>query len=460
MRPPRTLAFMAALTAAFAPWVPALAGPAMTSGVNAVSRTVANGGGKYSASGSGAANNQLTGSAAEEVMITTSASGAGTGNNRLRSGFSEIAYYPGALAALTAGADVTASSVTLGWATPGYDGSLGTALAGSAYLVQIASAATRGNLANLNAIAVTISTSAQALGKDVGSGVSGLDPNTTYYAQAFLRDGDGDVSGPFATAFTTFTTLSAAPRAGALEFLSVQPGSVTVAWIAPYQLTVGSQTNEGYTLLASSNDFGALGPPGAPIFSSTTYNVKASTLTLDLSLNGVPLDLSNTYYFQVGSLNWVGVSSFTAFNRLNFEIAPTTSYIHLGSMDPNVARSTVSTSSMVVVNVGNWPATIELVASTVTAGGSPWTLGYSPDIEIAMLQGLWNSTAPPPSAFSTYLTSTTLISQSPGNFAGGQTGFQIPSGGSSSLWIYLTLPASSASPGSESVQVRAQAVYP
>lgn len=267
------------------------------------------------------------------------------------------------------------------------------------------------------------------------------------------------MSSPFTTAVTTINTLALPPAVGALEFLSIQTGSVTVAWIAPSQPTISSMSNQGYTLLASSDNF-ATGPGAAPVFSSTTYNVLATTLTLSVSALGVPLDLANTYYFQVASLNSVGQSSATPFVRLNFEIAPTTSYIHLGTMDPNVALSTVSQSSMVVANVGNWPATIELVASTVTAGGSPWTLGAAPGIEIATLQGVWNSIAPPPSAFSTFLTTSAQISQSPGNYAGGQNGVQIPQGSSSSLWVRLTLPTSSATSGSETIQVRAQAVYP
>ena len=398
----------------------ARAGPSMTTANNAISRDVDNGGGTFSST----ANNQMTGSAAEEVALTTSS----TANNILRSGFSTIAYYPGTLLAatpLTAGADISASSVTLHWGAPGYDGSLGAALGGSVYLVQIASQVSLGNFANLNTISVTLSTSGTAAGTGVGAGATGLDPNTTYYSQIFLRDNDGDVSGPFSTDFATFTTLALAPTVGALEFLSVQASSVMVAWVAPYSLAVGSSTNEGYILQGSSNNFGALAPAGAPVFSSTTFSAQASTLTLGVA--GVPLDLSNTYYFQVGSLNWAGQPNYATFTRLNFQIQQSTGLLHLGAMDPTVALSTVSTSSMVVTNVGNWPVTIELSASTATLPSSPWTLATSSAMDTVTLQGVWNSGAP---------------------------------GANITLWFRLFLPTVTSTLGPETIQVSTLGVYP
>jgi hypothetical protein len=433
----------------------------MTSGNNAISRDVDNGGGTYSST----SNNKMTGSAAEEVAFSTSS----TANNLLRSGFSTIAYYPGTFLAttpLTAGAGVSASSATLTWGTPGYDGNIGAALAGSVYLVQIASQVSIGDFNNLNTITVTISTSGTAVGTSVGTGATGLDPNTTYYSQVFLRDSDGNVSAPFSTDYATFTTLATAPTVGALEFLSVQQTSVTVAWIAPYSLAVDSRTNEGYVLQGSSNNFGALAPAGAPVFSSTTFSAQASTLTI--GAGGVPLDLSNTYYFQVGSLNWAGQPNYTTFTRLNFQILTSTGLIHLGTIDPQVALSTVSTSSMVVTNVGNWPATIELTASTSTAG-NPWGLSTSSGVETAALLGVWNAgvggppaLGPPPTLFNTFLTTNTMISSigSPGNYQGGQNGVQLAPGANITLWFQFFLPTRTASVGPETISVQSQAVYP
>lgn len=445
----------------------------MSSPNNNISRDVDNGGGVYSFT----ASNIMTGSVAEEVALTTSV----TASNLLRSGFDTIAFYPGTLTSLTARYDNTTSSITLVWPTPGYDGGVGVALGGSAYLIQMASNSTYGNLANLQTIAVTVSTSAQAVNKIVGAGVMGLDPNTTYYAQVFLRDNDANVSGgPFVTNIATFTTLATAPTVGALEFLSVQTGSVTVAWIAPWSPfvspSVSSMSNQGYVLYASSDNFGAIVlPTPAPVFSSSSYNSFSSTLTVGVS--GTPLDLTNTYYFEVASLNWAGQPSTTTFTRLNFQIQQSTGFIHFGTMNPLISFSTVATSSMVITNVGNWPATIQLFASTATAGGSPWSLGTVPGIETAVLRGIWFTGAlgppavgPPATEFTvngydTILSTTPTISSNNAlignhNYQDNQSGVQIPIAGNSTMWFYFTLPTSSVSLGPETLTVRSQPLYP
>jgi hypothetical protein len=304
-----------------------------------------------------------------------------------------------------------------------------------------------------------VSLSTLPAGASLAATLTGLDPNTTFYFFADARNHAGlETSYVF---LGTAATLAAPPVAGASEFLSVQPGSVTVAWIAPSQPSISSMSNEGYILLASSNNFGALAPPGAPVFSSTTYNVLATTLTLSVSQNGVPLDLSNTYYFQVGSLNWVGQSSVTAFTKLNFQTSQSASLLHLGVIDPSVSRSTVSTSSMVVTNVGNWPVTLELSASTATVGGSPWTLGSSAGVETAVLMGVFNSglTGPPATAFNTLLTGSTVTATA-SNYAANQNAVRIPSGQSRTLWFYFTIPSSSVSLGPETLQISTLGVYP
>jgi len=436
---------------------PAWAGPLMSSGSNSITRNVDNAGGTYSST----ASNQITGSAGEEIALTTSS----TANNLMRSGFSTIAYYPGTPTPSPNGG-VSTSSTTLDWPTPGYDANLGAALVGSAYFVQLASNSTIGQLSDLKIVNVTISTSAQAVGKIVGTSLTGLDPNTTYYAQVLLRDNDGNVSAASTVTWATFTSLANPPTVGALEFTSIQWSSATVAWIAPSQLSVSSQSNEGYTLLASSNNFGALAPAGAPVISSTTYEALASTLTV--GAGGVPLDLSSTYYFQVGSLNWAGTPNFATFNKLNFQIVRSTGLLNIHGIDLTVAKSTVATSSMVVTNVGNWPATILLAASTVTAPSSFWSLGTSSDVEQAALQGVWFTGAlgppavgPPPSTFTTFLTTSPTISQASGNYSSAsQNGFQLAPGANITMWFRFFFPTSTSSPGHETLQVTAQPVYP
>jgi hypothetical protein len=474
LRAPRRLAFLAALAAALGPALPASAGTQMSSANNAIARDVDDGGGTYSASGAGATNNQMTGSAAEEVVVATATSA----NYRLRAGYSTIASYPGTITALTVRSDIGSSSMTFNWATPGYDGGLGTAPSGSAYLVQIASAAFVGIFNGLTTVSVTISTQGTSIGTVVGSAATALDANTTFFATVELRDNDGDVGGPFTTTFATAPTLALPPStAGTLEFTSIQGSSVTVAWVAPFETAITSKTNEGYIVQGSSDNFGAIVlPTPAPVFSSSTVNIGASVALSTLTLKAAPaapgavLDLGNTYYFQVASLNWAGKPNYTTLNKLNFQIIQSTGLVSF-TLNPSVARSTVSTSSMVVTNVGTWPATIQLTASTATAGGSPWGLGTSPGIETAVLMGQWYpgvggppSNGPPASSFTTFLDTTSYISQTgAGNYVGYQSlenGVQLPPGSKITLWLYFTLPSSSVSLGPEAIVVGSQPLYP
>lgn len=284
--------------------------------------------------------------------------------------------------------------------------------------------------------------------------------NTSYYFRVAGLNWSGAL-GPYSVMGAT-PTLAEAPSPGLLQFLSIQVGTasvnvgtVTVAWAA-LPASPPHQTCEGYVLRASSDDFSVGGT--APVFSSTTYSVLASTLTL--GADSTPLDLSNTYYFQVGSLNHAGRPNYAQLARLNFQIELSTDHFHVGAIDPTVSRSAVSLSSMVVRNVGNWPVTIELQASTATVGGSPWALSTVTGNETATLKALWNATSPAPASFVTYLTTTTRISQSAGNYAGGQNGYQIPAGGSSTLWFYVTVPDSSGSIGPETIRVTPLPVYP
>ena len=448
---PVLAAALIAAGAAFSVGSSAWAGPPMSSATNSVSRSAVDGGGSTAAS----ATNKITDSIGEEVAATTMTSAT----NRFRGGWPEIAFSPGTLTVLTTRSDVTTSSATLNWNTPGDVGGLGVLPANSAYLVQVASAGFTARFANVNVVSVTLSTSARPVGEAVGGGVTGLDPNTTFFAQIWTRDSDGNVSDGAST-ISTITTLANPPALGALEFLSVQLSSVVVAWAA-FPPGVSSNSGEGYILQASSNNFGALAPAGAPIFSSTTFSVLASTLAVGVA--GVPLDLSNTYYFQVASLNWTGQPNYTTLTKLNFQILQSTGLLHLGAIDPSVALSTISTSSMNVVNIGNWPVTLMLSASTVTAG-SPWSLATAIGVDSITLQGVWyaGSVAPPPASFNTYLTNTPRISQTGAgnNYVGTQNGVQLAPGANITLWFRFFIPTSSSSVGPETIQLTSQPVYP
>jgi hypothetical protein len=426
-----------------------------------MARSEVTGGGTSASS----ASSSLVGSVGEEVVIMDQTSSS---NQTVKAGWSEIASFPGTLASLTPRSDIGSSSITVNWLVPGYDGAIGTAQSGSAYLIQVASAGYGGIFANLNSISVTSVTTPLTVGSLAGGTALALDGNTTFYIKVMLRDSDGDVSIPFNTEFTSAATLALPPStAGTLEFTSIQLTSVTVAWVAPFETGITSKTNEGYVLLASSDNFGAISlPTPAPVFSSATPSVVLSTLTLGGGAVGSvnALNLANTYYFQVGSINWAGTANFTALNRLNFQIVQSTGLLKF-TLNPAIALSTVATSSMVVTNVGNWPASVQLTASTATPGGSPWTLSTYRGIEQAVLMGEWYSGAlgPPavgPSAasFATYLTSTTIESSGV-NYYGNQSGAQVPAGSNVSLWTYFQLPTSSYS-GSEVLAVGVSPTYP
>jgi hypothetical protein len=454
----RPLAGAGALLALVA-WgfLPARAGDRMTSSSNDMARSGVGGGG--ASNGPLSTNFRLDGGSSEEIAGSTFSST----NFRLGPGFVQIFAIPGAVTALTSLNLETDSTINLQWTAPGVDGPLGTLAAGSSYYIRVASYTVPNTFALFTDANVVFSTSGVLPSTDVSTQAVGLIANTSYFAMLWTKSPGGDLSYPM-TFYSTGTTLATAPTVGALEFLSVQRTSVTVAWIAfrASPPDVSSMSNEGYTLEASSNNFGALAPAGAPVFSSTTFNVLNSTLSVGVA--GVPLDLSSTYYFRVASLNHQSKLSYTSFTRLNFQILQSTGLIPLGAIDPDVTRSSVSTSSMVIVNLGNWPVTVELAADFEAVPAVPWALSTSPGDEIGSLMGVFKPgvVEPLPTDFSTFLTPTFRHAGGPGgNYAGTvQNAFQIPQGQSRTMWFKFTMPNTSASLGPAEIRVTTQPLYP
>ena len=206
----------------------------------------------------------------------------------------------------------------------------------------------------------------------------------------------------------------------------------------------------------SSTNFGALAPGGV-INSSVTASVAASTLTV-----AMPDANFTTNYYRVSSLNWQGRKNTLQIGKMNFQIWQSTYAFNLGGLD-GVITSTVSTSSMVIVNVGELPATFVLSAATATVGGSLWSLAVTRDIEVAVLQAVWNSgpPAPPATAFTTFLTTRPAASGGPGgDYAGDQNGFVVPTGQQRTLWFRFFAPTSTSVRTKETIQVTVQAVKP
>ena len=245
-------------------------------------------------------------------------------------------------------------------------------------------------------------------------------------------------TGPY-TALGSTPTLANAPTALPATFLDVYFTSVAVNWAA-LPAAPSSASAEGYVLDAST----------APDFSGTRFSSStASVADSTLSISG--LDLSTTWYFRVGSLNWAGVPDVTSLGPLNMELSVSSIVINLGSINPGVALSTVSVSSVVVTNLGDLPATIAIWASTATPG-SPWLLSISSGIEQPVLQALWNSATPASAAFNAAVTASTTTSGGAGGaYAGNQTGFEVPAGASRTIWVQLWLPTSTVAAGIQQI---------
>jgi len=123
--------------------------------------------------------------------------------------------------------------------------------------------------------------------------VTGLDPNTTYYLRVgSLYSGTTEWSTPYPSTSTLADQVTNA------QIYKVFESSVTLTWDALPQ-NPSTSTCEGYIVQASTkNNFD-------PIYeSSSTTDVNISTLTV------VGLNAGTTYWFRVGSLNWLNVANY------------------------------------------------------------------------------------------------------------------------------------------------------
>lgn len=363
--------------------------------------------------------------------------------DRVFPGEMSLESFPGTTVNLTT-ASVSAGAIVFTWSSPGYDGELGSFQPGTTYFIELSSVPPAAwSLSGAN---ITLSTRAVTPGTTSFYTASGLLANTTYYMGLWTLDAAGDAS--FASNPSTCSTLSSAPKPYLPAVLAVAADSATLRWAA-LAVAPSSMSAEGYLLQASTAaNFSGI------VYSSQTPNVLLSTLAVS------GLAFNATYYFRVGALNWTGTPDFTVLPPLDFQIKLSTGLISFGTMDPFIARSTVSVSSMVVTNTGNWPATIELMASMATVPSSPWILSTSSGVEAVVLWGLWNSVQPPATAFQTYLTTDTVISQIGGHYAGNQNGVGIPPGQSRTLWFRFWLPTTTVTLAPQVIAVTPQGVYP
>ncbi len=326
-------------------------------------------------------------------------------------------------------ATVSANSVTASWTSP-------TGGSAAGYVLQASTAA------NFTGTVYSSATSNAALGTLT---VSGLWANTTYFFQLASLNWNSIPS--YAVWGGSTATLASPPTRLASDYIAVYYTSATLQWAA-LPLSPSSRTCEGYLLIASTvPDF------SGTIISSATSNPALSTLTIS------GLNLANTYYFQVGSLNPDSVWNPVSLTQLSMQLSQSTAALSLGALDPNVYLSTISISSFVVTNQGSLPVTIVVWASTMTQPSSPWSLGQAPDVEMVLLQGLWSPTMPASGQFNTAITNSVTTSTAL-SYAGNQTGVSVPPGQSRTMWFQFWRPTTTVTNAKQAIQISAQAIYP
>ncbi len=294
---------------------------------------------------------------------------------------------------------------------------------------------------------VLISTSGVSPGAAQGAVVGGLLSNTTYFFYLWTQD-SGLVWSAISNGATSQTLAAPVSAASGVPLSVSTSGVVAVGWTA-LPASPQSSACEGYVLQESSTDFN-----GGTIVSSSTPNGLASQLTLS------GLNTGATMYFRLATLNWSASPDTVTLTPVDLQVSPSTGLIVMG-LDATVAFSTVSVSSIVVTNVGNYPLTLMVSGSTATAG-SPWVLAISSGIEQPVLQGEWNSTQPTPASFTTAITSAPVASGALGGaYAGGQSGKALAPGASVTMWFQFWAPKSTVAANvQEALQVLFQSVYP
>ncbi len=216
-----------------------------------------------------------------------SLTGAGYG---MTAGLPAFIAQPGSVASLVA-VSKTTGTLELAWTAPGRDGAVG-GVTGGAWRIDYSSDPL--HVFDPTLFQTQIATTCNP-GDPQDIVLSGLLPNTTYYARVYLADQATVVSET--SKQDDDSTLADPPVAPALSGVFIT--SVTITWNLP------ARGDEGYELDASSTDFGALFP-GGTIVSSRTANGVSVTLTVQ------GLTPATTYFFKLGSLDWQSDLDFTS----------------------------------------------------------------------------------------------------------------------------------------------------
>ncbi|MEK7743992.1 MAG: hypothetical protein AAB578_06355, partial [Elusimicrobiota bacterium] len=219
-------------------------------------------------------------------------------------------------------------------------------------------------------------------------------PNTTYYFRvASLNHANAKST---YTVLAATATLSFQPTSmGNLTFKqddlksTVQESSITVRFgRLPLASEHGSSmTSQGYLLEALSSS--------GVLYSSRTYSVSASTLTIGKAPDSL-LERCAVYSFRVASYNLNGTTgAYTALGSTttveDWGTAVAESVIAAGSLE--LGTEYVIGTELNVTNSGNCPSTYWVRAATITAG-SPWTISASSGTDTFTLQAAFNSALP------------------------------------------------------------------
>lgn len=351
----RTLFLLALLAAG-----PLRAEPRLDGAGVSIPRNAVNGGGRL-CSGGGLT---LDG-AAGEAAVFTFASVAGSGYLGL---MNEIAQ-PGSVVSLTAATKST-GTLNLAWNAPGLDSFTGGVASGFWRLDYSSDPA---HVFAPTAYALEFATSVVP-GAPQSYLLTGLLPDTTYYARVYLADARKYFAETSASdADSTLARVPAAP-----VFTGVFPTSVTISWTLP---AGGAQ---GYLLDASTTGF-----VGGTVVGSGTANGAAVTLTIS------GLTPGGTYFFKVGSLDW---QSDVDFNSVMSTVTPAGGpppVFNLALAADNLARRvTLTWTNPAYPN----PAGVTIVVSTNPIAANPSSGAPYPPGSALSDGSVIKSSAPTPAA--------------------------------------------------------------
>lgn len=269
----RRTALLCLFAAALAPLSsPVLAGEPMTGSSLGIRRNAQASGGLLASAGF-----KLSAAVGETVASTFTSASFG-----FDAGLPPIFAQPGTVTSIVA---VTKSTDTLelAWTAPGLDGFEGAVVDG-AYRIDYSSETS--HVFSPDTYVTEFTTSVQPNDPQWHT-LTGLQPNTTYFARVYLVDASTRVA---ETSVPSEESILAHPPASPV-LSGVFGTSVTFTW------TVPAWGTEGYRIDGSSTDFGAA-LPGGVVESSMTRDGLAVTLAVT-GLNPI-----TTYYFRLGSLNW------------------------------------------------------------------------------------------------------------------------------------------------------------